>query len=100
MKAVRAGRATLLGVVGHEHRAFIADAIDVGRFADRQAAVINARLHPADVVTHDEKNVGFRLLGSCRSNDPNVARPMVRTVAKAVATPVWWRFVRRLLSFS
>jgi hypothetical protein len=68
MKAVPPGRATLLGVVGHELRAFMPDAVDVGSFTDSQALVINARLHPADVVAHDEKDVGFRLLGSRRSN--------------------------------
>src|SRR6476619_852447 len=26
-------------------------------------SVINARLHPADVVTHDEQNIGFRFFG-------------------------------------
>ena len=64
-EGVAPGRAALLGVVGHEHRAFIADAVDVGRFADHQAAVIDARLHPADVVAHDEENVGFGVLGHC-----------------------------------
>src|SRR5262245_42469867 len=39
----------------------MADAIDVRRFADRQAAVIDARLHPADVVTHDEEDVRLLL---------------------------------------
>ncbi len=53
-KALRPGGAALLGVVRHEDRAFVANAIDVGRFPDHQAAVINARLHEADVVAHDE----------------------------------------------
>ena len=51
------GGATRLGVVVHEHAAFVGDAIDVRRFADHQAAVIAARLHPADVVAHDEQDV-------------------------------------------
>ena len=58
-EGVAPGRAALLGVVGHEHRAFVADAVDVGRFADHQAAVVDARLHPADVVAHDEQDVGL-----------------------------------------
>ncbi len=53
-EGVASGRAALLGVVGHEDRAFLADAIDVGRFSDHQAAMVDAGLHPADVVTHDE----------------------------------------------
>ena len=51
--------AALLGVVVHEHRALLADAVDVRRFADHQAAVVDARLHPADVIAHDEEDVGF-----------------------------------------
>ena len=56
-------RAALLGVVGHEFRTLIADAIDVGRLAHHQALVIDARLHPADVVAHDEQNIGLGFLG-------------------------------------
>jgi hypothetical protein len=52
-------RAALLGIVGHEDRTLSSDAIDVGRFPDGKAAVVDARLHPADVVAHDEKDVGF-----------------------------------------
>ena len=58
-------RAALLGIVGHEDRTFIADAIDVGRFSHREAAVVDARLHKADVVAHDEEDVGFGGLGHC-----------------------------------
>src|SRR5947207_3433909 len=54
--------AALLRVVVHEDRAFIADAVDVRRFADHQAAMVDARLHPADVVAHDEEDVGLLLL--------------------------------------
>src|SRR6266487_1067210 len=50
------------GVVGHEDRAFIPDPVDVRCFADHQAAVVDARLHPADVVAHDEEDVGLCLL--------------------------------------
>ena len=58
-EGVPACRAALLGVIGHEDRAFVADAIDVGRFADHQATMVDARLHPTNVVTHDEENVGL-----------------------------------------
>ena len=61
-KALRPGRAALLGVVVGEHRAFLADLVDVGRLSDHQAAMIDARLHPADVVAHDEEDVWFLLL--------------------------------------
>ena len=53
------GRAALLGVIVHELRAFVADAIDVRRLPDHQAAMVDARLHPADVVAHDEEDIGF-----------------------------------------
>ena len=56
------GRAALLGVVGHEDRTFVADAIDVGRLADHQSAVVDARLVEADVVAHDEEDVRLLLL--------------------------------------
>jgi hypothetical protein len=51
--------AALLRVIGHQDRTFIADAINVGRFADHPAAVVDTRLHQADVIAHDEEDVGF-----------------------------------------
>ena len=63
-EGVPSRRAALLGIVGHELRTLVAEAIDVGRFADHQATMINARLHPADVVAHDEQDVGL-FLGLC-----------------------------------
>ena len=67
-KALRPDVQLCLGHVVHEDRAFVADAIDVRRFANHQAAMVDARLHPADVVTHDEKDVGLlrRLRGRRR----------------------------------
>src|SRR4029453_12332548 len=53
------GRAARLGVVVHEHAAFVRDPVNVRCFTDHQAAVIAARLHPADVVTHDEQDIRF-----------------------------------------
>ena len=58
-EGVAPGGAALLGVISHEDRAFVADAVDVGRFPDHQAAMVDARLHPADVVAHDEQDVGL-----------------------------------------
>jgi hypothetical protein len=63
--AFRPAVQTLLGVVVGKERTFIFDAIDVGRFADHQAAVVDARLHNADVITHDEEDVWFLLLLLC-----------------------------------
>ena len=61
-EGVAARGAALHGDIVHEDRAFVADAVDVGRFAHHQAAVVDARLHPADVVAHDEEDVGLGLL--------------------------------------
>ena len=56
-EGIAPGGAALHGDVVHEHRAFLPDAVDVGRLADHQAAVVDARLHPADVIAHDEEDV-------------------------------------------
>ncbi len=58
-EGVPAGGAALLGVVIGEHRTLIADAIDVGCLSGHQATMINPRLHPADVIAHDEDDVGL-----------------------------------------
>jgi hypothetical protein len=58
-EGIAPGRTALLGVIGHEFRTFLADAIDVRRFADHQALMIDTRLHPADVIAHDEHDVGL-----------------------------------------
>ncbi len=58
-EGISSGRAALHGNIVHEDRALVPDPVDVGRLADHQTAVIDARLHPADVVTHDEQDVGF-----------------------------------------
>ena len=60
-EGIAPGGAALHGDVVHEDRALVPDAVDVGRFPDHQAAVVDARLHPADVVAHDEQDVGLAL---------------------------------------
>src|SRR5262249_47187328 len=42
--------------------AFLTDAIDVRRFSNHQPLMIDARLHPADVIPHDEEDVRLLLL--------------------------------------
>jgi len=74
------------------------DAVDVGGFADRQALVINARLHPADVVAHDEQDVWFLLLGDSRWSRTNAANPTAIDTPKAVRALV--RLSRFLLKES
>ena len=61
-EGIAPGGAALHGDIVHEDRALVPDAVDVGRFADHQAAMVDARLHPADVVAHDEEDVGLGLL--------------------------------------
>ena len=47
------------------------DAVDVGRFPDHQAAVVDARLHPADVVAHDEEDVGLGCVARMPAGSPS-----------------------------
>src|SRR5262245_5867688 len=61
-EGIAPGGAALHGDVVHEDRTLVPDAVDVRRLADHQAAVVDARLHPADVVAHDEEDVGLLLL--------------------------------------
>jgi hypothetical protein len=56
------GRAARLGVVVHEHATFLRNPVDVWCFPDHQSAVITARLHPADVISHDEQDVWLLVL--------------------------------------
>src|SRR5260370_3082353 len=51
--------AALLRVPAEEHRAFFADAIDVGRLVAHVTAVVDAGVIPTDVVTHDDQDVGL-----------------------------------------
>jgi hypothetical protein len=82
-EGVAPGGAALHGDVVHELRAFLADAVDVGGFPDHQTLMVNARLHPADVVAHDEEDIGLLLLlrgcwhtrdrtkgGECKQSEP------------------------------
>ncbi len=57
--------AALHGDIVHEDRSLISDAIDIRSLTDHQATMVDARLHPADVVSHDEKNVRLLILRKC-----------------------------------
>src|ERR1700693_3546122 len=59
---VASGCATLFGVISHEDRAFIANTVNIWSLADHQPTMVNTRLHPADVISHNEDNVRFFLL--------------------------------------
>jgi hypothetical protein len=60
-----ARRAARLGVIVGEQHALGSDSIEVRRPPRHQAAVVGADVPHADVVTHDDDNVGL-LLRSCR----------------------------------
>src|SRR5579872_7020308 len=53
------GSAALLGVVVSEDCAFVSDTINIGRIANHEAAMVDTRLKNADVIAHDEQDVGL-----------------------------------------
>ncbi len=55
-------RATRFGVVVGEEHAFLGHLIEGGRSAGHQAAVVGADVPHADVIAHDEEDVGFLVL--------------------------------------
>ena len=57
-----AGGAGLLAVIVGEYRALIGDAVDVGRAIAHHAAIVGADVPVADVVGHDDEDVGLLLL--------------------------------------
>ena len=57
-----AGGAGLLAVIVGEDRAFVGDAVDVGRAVAHHAAVVGADVPVADVVAHDDEDIGLLLL--------------------------------------
>src|SRR5829696_10487082 len=60
-----AGGAGLLAVVVGEDRALVGDAVEVGRAIAHLAAVVGADVPVADIIAHDDDDVGLllRLLG-------------------------------------
>ena len=56
------GGAALLTIPVRKHRAFFGNTVDVGCLVSHDAAMIDARVEPADVVAHDDEDVGFLLL--------------------------------------
>ena len=58
MKAARPACTSLAVPVG-EDRALPADAVDVGRAVAHDLHVVGADVKPADIVAHDEQDVGF-----------------------------------------
>ena len=75
-----AGGAALLAIPVGEDRAFLADAVDVGRAVAHDAHVVGADVEPADVVAHDEQDV--RLAARRRAAAPALVRPDRRARAE------------------
>ena len=61
-----ARRAARLGVIVGEQHAFGGELVEVRRLARHDAAVIGADIEPADVVAHDEDDVGLAARGGGR----------------------------------
>ena len=53
------GGAALLTIPVGEHRAFVADAVDVRRAVAHDPVVVDAHVKPADIVGHDHEDVGL-----------------------------------------
>ena len=71
------GGAALLRVPVGEQRAFSRDAVDVGRAVAHHAEIVAAGIEPADVVTHDEEDVGFLV---CEDRLPDRGKNMKGSV--------------------
>jgi hypothetical protein len=61
-KGGAASGARLLAVIVGEDRALVGNAVDVGRAVAHHAAIVGADVPVADVIAHDDKDVGFLLL--------------------------------------
>jgi len=61
--------AALLSVPVREQCAFCRDAIDIRGSVTHHAAVISAGIHPANVVTPYDEDIGFILCRSCRRDE-------------------------------
>jgi hypothetical protein len=87
-----AGGARLLAVIVGEDRALGGDAVDVGRAIAHHATVVGADVPVADIVTHDDEDVGLLLLllrrrgywcdqcesERCQQGKPDVPAPVHR----------------------
>src|SRR5271169_2252769 len=65
-------RAALLGIVIGKERAFVGDAVNVGRSAPHHAAMVGTDIPNANIISHDADDVwflGLRLRRSCCSEN-------------------------------
>jgi hypothetical protein len=83
-------RAALLAVPVGEVGAFPRDAVDVGRAIAHHAIVVAADVKPADVVGHDDKDVGLVVGHGANSVVPRIDRTCGRLVAIAVGQAITW----------
>ena len=61
-KRSAAGRAGLLTVIVREDRTLVGETVDVGRAIAHHSAIVGADVPVADVIGHDDEDVGFLLL--------------------------------------
>jgi hypothetical protein len=66
MKAARPAVQDACPVMIDEQQAFLGDSVDVRRAASHHAAVIGADVPDADIVAHDEEDVGRLPISPCR----------------------------------
>jgi hypothetical protein len=56
-ESIAPSSAALLGVIGHKLGPLMPDTVDIRRFPDHQSFMVDARLHDADIVSHDEQDI-------------------------------------------
>ena len=78
-----ARRAARLGIVVGEHHALRGQLVEVGRLAGHDAAMVGADVEPADIVAHDDEDVGLLgwRLGLRRSREVEQAPSSTRSLS-------------------
>ena len=86
-----AGGTGLLAIIIGEDRAFIGDAVEVGRAIAHLAAIIGADVPVADIVAHDDEDVWLRLLlGRCAVRSASRANV---NIANTASDTILLRFI-------
>src|SRR5205809_4864718 len=61
-------RATRLSIIVGEQHSFLGHLVEVGRSPRHQAAMVGANIPHADIIAHDEQDIGFLVLSLGWSN--------------------------------
>ncbi len=86
MNAARPAVQDLLAIPVGEQRAFLGDAVNVGRLVAHHAAVIATRVVPADVVAPEDEDVGFLALPAVAFSRLSAASASAGTSIAAAST--------------